>query len=38
MVTEFATRDEASGTVLVRGQFTQMLFPKSGVHEHARNR
>jgi hypothetical protein len=24
--------------VLVRGQFTQMLFPKSGVHEHAKNR
>ena len=38
MVTEFATRDEATGTVLVRGQFTQMLFPKSGVHEHAKNR
>ncbi|HTE14628.1 MAG TPA: MaoC family dehydratase [Burkholderiales bacterium] len=38
MVTEFATRDEESGTVLVRGQFTQMLFPKSGVHEDARKR
>ena len=38
MVTEFATCDEATGTVLVRGQFTQMLFPKSGVHEHAKNR
>ena len=38
MVTEFATRDEETGTVLVRGQFTQMLFPKSGVHEHAKNR
>jgi acyl dehydratase len=36
MVTEFATRDEETGTVLVRGQFTQMLFPKSGVHEDAR--
>ncbi len=38
MVTEFATRDEETGAVLVRGQFTQMLFPKSGVHEHAKNR
>ncbi|MEQ1773891.1 MAG: MaoC family dehydratase [Burkholderiales bacterium] len=38
MVTEFATCDEATGAVLVRGQFTQMLFPKSGVHEHAKNR
>ena len=38
MVTEFATRDEETGTVLVRGQFTQMLFPKSGVHEDARKR
>lgn len=38
MVTEFATCDEETGTVLVRGQFTQMLFPKSGVHEHAKNR
>ena len=38
MVTEFATRDEETGKVLVRGQFTQMLFPKSGVHEHAKNR
>jgi len=38
MVTEFTTRDEESGTVLVRGQFTQMLFPQSGVHEHAKNR
>jgi len=37
MVTEFATRDEETGTVLVRGQFTQMLFPKSGIHEDARN-
>ncbi|MGH8618871.1 MAG: MaoC family dehydratase [Burkholderiales bacterium] len=26
MVTEFATREEATGTVLTRGQFTQMLF------------
>ena len=38
MVTEFATRDEETGTVLTRGQFTQMLFPKSGVHEDARKR
>ena len=38
MVTEFATRDEETGTLLVRGQFTQMLFPKSGVHENARKR
>jgi len=32
MVTEFVTADEDSGEVLVRGQFTQMIFPKSGVH------
>lgn len=38
MVTEFETRDEETGTLLVRGHFTQMLFPKSGVHEHAKNR
>jgi len=38
MVTEFATRDEETGTVLTRGQFTQMLFPKSGVDEDARKR
>ncbi len=38
MVTEFATRDEETGAVLVCGQFTQMLFPESGVHEHAKNR
>ena len=38
MVTEFATCDEESGAVLVRGQFTQMLFSQSGVHEHAKNR
>ncbi len=38
MVTEFTTRDEETGTALVRGQFTQMLFPKSGVHEDARKR
>jgi len=27
MVTEFATKNEESGAVLTRGQFTQMLFP-----------
>jgi len=27
MVTEFATTDEESGETLVRGQFTQMIFP-----------
>ncbi len=31
MVTEFVTADE-SGEVLTRGQFTQMIFPESGVH------
>jgi acyl dehydratase len=38
MVTQFETRDEESGTVLVRGQFTQMIFPKSGVHRETTNR
>ena len=38
MVTQFETREEATGTVLVRGQFAQMIFPHSGVHEHAKNR
>jgi acyl dehydratase len=38
MVTEFETRNEETGALLTRGQFTQMLFPKSGVHEHAKNR
>ena len=38
LVTEFVTRDEETGAVLTRGQFTQMLFPKSGVHEDARKR
>lgn len=37
MVTQFETRDEDNGQVLVRGNFTQMIFPKSGVHEHAKN-
>jgi acyl dehydratase len=32
MITAFETRDEETGTVLVRGQFTQMIFPESGVH------
>lgn len=36
IVTQFETRDEDSGQVLVRGNFTQMIFPKSGVHEHAK--
>ncbi len=27
MVTQFTTTDEESGTVLMRGQFTQMIFP-----------
>lgn len=38
MVTQFETRDEESGTVLCRGQFTQMIFPKSGVHRETTNR
>ena len=38
MVTQFETRDEETGTVHVRGQFTQMIFPKSGVHRETRNR
>ena len=38
MVTEFATRDEETGEVLVRGNFTQMLLHQSGVHQHAKNR
>ena len=32
MVTQFETRDEETGQALVRGQFTQMIFPASGVH------
>lgn len=32
MVTEFVTKDEESGVVLTRGQFTQMIFPEGGVH------
>ena len=38
MVTSFETRDEESGTVHTRGQFTQMIFPESGVHRETTNR
>ena len=38
MVTQFETRDEETGTALVRGQFTQMIFPQSGVHRETTNR
>ena len=38
MVTQFETRDEATGKVHTRGHFTQMIFPKSGVHVETRNR
>jgi acyl dehydratase len=38
MVTQFETRDEETGAVLVRGQFTQMIFPRSGVHRETTNR
>ena len=38
MVTQFETRDEETGNVHVRGCFTQMIFPKSGVHRETRNR
>lgn len=38
MVTQFETRDEDTGTVLTRGQFTQMIMPKSGVHRETTNR
>lgn len=38
MVTQFETRDEETGTVLTRGQFTQMIFPESGVHRETTNR
>ena len=38
MVTEFETREEATGKVLTRGQFTQMIFPQSGVHRETTNR
>lgn len=38
MVTKFETREEATGKVLTRGQFTQMIFPRSGVHVETTNR
>ena len=38
MVTEFETREEGTGKVLARGQFTQMIFPESGVHRETTNR
>lgn len=38
MVTQFETRDEDTETVLTRGQFTQMIFPESGVHLETTNR
>ncbi len=38
VVTAFETKDEESGAVLVRGQFTQMVFPESGVHLETKNR
>jgi len=38
MVTQFETREEGTGKVLTRGQFTQMIFPKSGVHRETTNR
>lgn len=38
MVTQFETRDEDTGAVLTRGQFTQMIFPESGVHRETTNR
>jgi acyl dehydratase len=38
MVTQFETREEGSGQPLVRGQFTQMIFPESGVHRETTNR
>jgi acyl dehydratase len=38
MVTQFETREEGTGKVLTRGQFTQMIFPESGVHVETTNR
>ena len=32
MVTQFETREVGTEKVLTRGQFTQMIFPESGVH------
>lgn len=36
MVTEFVTTEEDTGETLMRGQFTQMIFPESGVHRASR--
>ena len=38
MVTQFETREEGTGKVFTRGQFTQMIFPESGVHRETTNR
>ncbi|MES2561301.1 MAG: MaoC family dehydratase [Pseudomonadota bacterium] len=38
IVTEFETREEGTNKVLTRGQFTQMIFPESGVHRETTNR
>ena len=38
MVTRFETRNEETGAVHTRGQFTQMIFPESGVHRETANR
>jgi len=38
LVTQFETRDEETGTVYTRGQFTQMIFPESGVHRETASR
>ena len=38
MVTQFETREEQTGKLLVRGQFTQMIFPESGVHRETSHR
>jgi acyl dehydratase len=35
MVTQFETRDEETGAVLVRGQFTQMFIPESEAHRES---
>jgi len=36
MVTQFTTKDEETGMVLTRGQFTQMLFPDQDSKSEAR--
>ena len=38
IVTQFETREEQTGKLLERGQFTQMIFPESGVHRETSNR